>query len=144
MSNLELLYKTQATSVGGREAKVVFGDNPAELKLGLPKELGGAGADKAFNPEQLFAATYSSCFEGAIYFAAKNGGYNIRPTQVSAEISLLKKGGGFIISSIITVNFPHGTDKILADKLVEEADLVCPYSNAMRGNVKIDIRTVIG
>lgn len=136
-----LIYTTQATTNGSaRASKITFSDNPTELELGLPKELGGAGADKAYNPEHLFAATYASCFEGALHFLYNNQKTSVKPKHVSAKVDLLKREGfpetGFTIAVEITTTF-SGITQAQGLEIVNQGHVVCPYSFATKGNIQL-------
>jgi osmotically inducible protein OsmC len=137
MSNI--IYTTKATCTGGRAGKAKLSDNPTELTLILPKELGGEGADKGLNPEQLFAIVYSSCFEGACAFVYKRDGFKFKPNSVSAEVSLLKREGGFSIAVNITAHYDKNVNQDEAIDLTNRAHIVCPYSYALQNNVEIKL-----
>ena len=74
------LYTARATAVGGREGRVTTDDGFIDQQLQLPTGLGGKGG--ATNPEQLFAAGYAACFEGALRLVARNRGVSISSAKV--------------------------------------------------------------
>jgi lipoyl-dependent peroxiredoxin len=132
------LYTAQATSTGGRDGKSRSSDGVIDLKLELPKEMGGAG-NRGTNPEQLFAAGYSACFIGALKFVAGAQKIAIAPdTSITADVGIgpLKDKPGFGITVAMAVSIP-GMDRAQAQALVKAAHEVCPYSNATRGNVDV-------
>lgn len=134
------VYSTSATSTGGRDGQSVSEDNRLSVTLSTPKELGGAGGEGT-NPEQLFAAGYSACFIGAMKFVA--GAEKLKLPQdlsVKATIGIGQndKGPGFAISAALSVNLP-GMEKDVAEALIAKAHQVCPYSNATRGNVDVQV-----
>ena|SRR6516225_8002140 len=138
---MKTLYQTSATVTGGRNGKVTSEDGILELEVRMPKELGGS--QQGFtNPEQLFAAGYASCFDSALNHVITQR--KIKPessSSVKATVGLYPDGnGGFKLSVALAVTIP-GIENSLAKELVEKAHEVCPYSNAVRGNidVKLDI-----
>jgi osmotically inducible protein OsmC len=137
----KVLYHGKATAHGGREGKVVSSDNVLDVKLTTPKELGGAGL-VGTNPEQLFAAGYSACFLGALKFVASQ-----QKVAIPADASITGTVGigpiptGFGIEVELQISLP-GVDKAQAQGLVEKAHIVCPYSNATRGNIEVSLKLV--
>ncbi len=134
------LYTAHAKATGGRDGIAKSDDGHLQVKLSVPKELGGAGGDGT-NPEQLFAAGYAACFIGAIKFVAGK-----EKVTVSNDISIQSSVGigtiptGFGICVELKISLP-GLSKEVANSLVEKAHQVCPYSNATRGN--IDVKLII-
>jgi Ohr subfamily peroxiredoxin len=140
---VDVKYRTTATATGGRDGHAATKDGALDVKLSTPKELGGGGGP-GNNPEQLFAAGYSACFIGAMKFVASQGG----PAKVPADTSVTttvgigpRSEGGFGLDVEMEVALP-GVDKAAAEALVEKAHQVCPYSNAIRGNVNVRTRVV--
>lgn len=138
----DLIYTTSAICSGGRAGVAKLSDNPTQLKLVLPKELGGEGADKGFNPEQLFAAAYASCFEGACDFVSRRDSYGFKPLQIQCNVSLLKREGGFRVHADITAYYNKDVDQALAEKLTQSAHIVCPYSYIIKGNVDVKLTNI--
>ena len=139
---MKVIYSANATSTGGRDGRSVSSDNKLEVALSTPRELGGA-CGEGTNPEQLFAAGYSACFIGALKYVAAEQKVNLpNDLSVNAEVGICEnpKGIGFAISVDLTVSMP-GTDRDVAEQLIETAHKVCPYSNATRGN--IDVTTTL-
>ena len=138
------LYTAHATSTGGRAGTTESSDGAIKLTLSTPKELGGGGG-AGTNPEQLFAAGYSACFIGAMKAVAGKQKINL-PGEVSIKSSvsigpMTGKEGAFGIAVTMEISIP-GMDKAAAEALVKTAHEVCPYSNATRGNIDVDLKVV--
>lgn len=137
----KILYKAQATSTGGRDGRSQSSDNALTVTLSTPKELGGAGS-VGTNPEQLFAAGYSACFIGAMKFVASQSKMTLpKDTNVTAVVGIGPIPGGFGLEVDLKVSLP-GLDRNAAQTLIEKAHGVCPYSNATRGNVVVNLSLV--
>ena len=133
-----VIYKAHATATGGRDGTVKSSDGLLDLKLSVPREMGGAGG--GVNPEQLFAAGYSACFIGAMKFVA--GLQKVAmpaDASINATVGIGKIPAGFGIEVQMVVSLP-GMDRDVAQALVNKAHEVCPYSNATRGNIEVNIR----
>jgi Ohr subfamily peroxiredoxin len=138
------IYTAHATSTGGRTGSTKSSDERIALQLSTPKELGG-DSGPGTNPEQLFAAGYSACFIGAMKAVAARQKISL-PAEVSitADVSIgpmTGKPGAFGISVAMAVSVP-GMDRAAAEELVKTAHEVCPYSNATRGNIEVDLKVV--
>jgi Ohr subfamily peroxiredoxin len=135
---VDIKYRTAATAIGGRDGEARTEDGSFAVKLSTPKELGGSGGDGA-NPEQLFAAGYSACFIGALKVAGQQLKLKVpADAKVTATVGI---GGGFGITADLRVELP-GIDRAAAEKLVETAHQICPYSNATRGNIDVGLTVV--
>lgn len=133
------LYTTKVTAVGGRHGTVKSEDGILDLQLALPKELGGKGG--ATNPEQLFAAGYAACFENAVIHVTRKQADKVRDDdiEVIGDVGLLPNGaGGFKLSVTLDVAIT-GLDQAKAEEIVQAAHAVCPYSNAVKGNVDVHL-----
>ena len=109
-----------------------------DLTLTTPKELGGNGA-VGTNPEQLFAAGYSACFIGAMKHVAMMEKITLpADTSIKADVGIGPIPAGFGIQVAMTVTIP-GMERAAAEKLVQAAHAVCPYSNATRGNIDVTL-----
>ena len=141
MSIEKVLYRATAKATGGRDGRAVSSDNVLDVKLTTPKELGGAGG-AGTNPEQLFAAGYSACFLGAIKFVGAKEKIAV-PQDVSIEgtVGIGAIPTGFGIEVELKISLP-GMDKAAAKALVDKAHIVCPYSNATRGNIDVTLTLV--
>ncbi|QPC90119.1 organic hydroperoxide resistance protein [Mesorhizobium sp. INR15] len=129
------LYSTEARAVGGRAGHVQSNDGLLSLDLAMPKELGGKGG--ATNPEQLFAAGYAACFESAMRFIAGKQKLPLQDASVTANVSLHTNAqGGFVLGVSLAAE-TKGLDQAAAEALVSAAHQVCPYSNAIKGNIEV-------
>jgi Ohr subfamily peroxiredoxin len=136
----KVLYRAHAKATGGREGKAVSSDGVLDVRLTTPRELGGAGA-VGTNPEQLFAAGYSACFLGAMKFVAGRDKIALSPdTTIEGSVGIGPLPTGFGIEVELKITVP-GMPRPQAEDLVKKAHVVCPYSNATRGN--IDVRLVV-
>jgi len=138
------LYTAHATSIGGRQGTSRSSDGVLDLTLSTPKEMGGAGGSGT-NPEQLFAAGYSACFLGAMKAVAGKQKLKVpEDTQIAAAVSFGPLAGGapgFGIAVKMDITLP-GMEREQAEALVKAAHQVCPYSNATRGNVDVELKVV--
>ncbi|MGF7181081.1 organic hydroperoxide resistance protein [Tunturiibacter psychrotolerans] len=135
------LYSTKVTAKGGRHGSIRSEDGLLELSLALPKALGGSG--DATNPEQLFAAGYAACFENALLRVSREARHHFTDDEVEvvAEVGISRNGdGNFVLSAALAVTLA-GVDQATGEDFVHRAHLVCPYSNAIRGNV--DVATTV-
>ncbi|WP_025601058.1 organic hydroperoxide resistance protein [Burkholderia sp. WSM2230] len=141
MSIEKVLYRAHAHATGGRDGRAVVPEGKLDFKLTTPRELGGAGGDGA-NPEQLFAAGYSACFLGAMKFVAARDKIAI-PADVSIDgsVGIGAIPSGFGIEVELKISLP-GMARDAAQALVDKAHIVCPYSNATRGNIDVTLTIV--
>ena len=142
---MEVIYRAQSTASGGgrEDGRSATDDGKIDVLLSTPKEMGGKGGDGT-NPEQLFATGYAACFLGALRLVSGKLGTPVGPdTKVTAGVGFGKntKGEGFNLDIDLTVS-DHGLDAETAQKAVEAAHQVCPYSNATRGNVDVRLKAV--
>jgi osmotically inducible protein OsmC len=137
--SIDVKYSTMATATGGRDGHAQSEDGRFDVKLSTPKELGGAGGDGS-NPEQLFAAGYSACFIGALKVAGQQLKMKLPDdVAVSAKVGIgPRAAGGFGITTDLTVSLP-GIDRDAAQRLVDAAHQICPYSTATRGNIDVGL-----
>ena len=133
----KVMYTAKAHTTGGREGRSVSDDGLLDVKLSPPKAMGGAG--NATNPEQLFAAGYSACFMGALKHVAGAKKINMPAnSSVDASVDIGPIPQGFGIAVKLVVDLP-GLDRGVAQDLLDTAHQVCPYSNATRGNIVVDL-----
>ena len=133
-----VLYTAHAHTTGGREGKSSTDDGLLQVTLTLPKEMGGSGT--ATNPEQLFAVGYSACFMGALKHVAGLRKIKIPDNAaIDASVSIGPTPQGFGIAVELEIALPD-VDRSIAQDLINEAHQVCPYSNATRGNIEVDLR----
>ena len=133
------LYTAHATATGGRDGRVTTDDGAVDHALSMPKGLGGSGA-AGTNPEQLFAAGYSACFGSAIAFVARQKKLVTGPVKVDAHVSIGPvPSGGFGLAVELVAHLPE-LSRADAESVVAAAHQVCPYSNATRGNITVDVK----
>ncbi len=141
MSIEKVLYRAQATATGGRDGRAVSSDGVLDLKLTTPRELGGAG-NAGTNPEQLFASGYSACFLGALKFVAAREKIALpADTSIQGNVGIGAIPTGFGIEVELKISLP-GLAREQAEALVQKAHIVCPYSNATRGNIDVTLTIV--
>lgn len=130
------VHYTAVATANGRDGKAVSSDGRLDLPLALPAEMGGGG--NGTNPEQLFAAGYAACFASALGAVARTTRQDVRDVSVTAEVGI---GGdvesGFGLTAVLRIELPDDLEN--GRDLVERAHQVCPYSNATRGNVPVEL-----
>ncbi len=137
----KIVYTAHATATGGREGAVLSSDGILDAHLTTPKELGGAGKPGT-NPEQLFAAGYAACFIGAMKHVAGISNSKLPDDlKIDSAVGIGPIPTGFAIAVEMKISLP-GMDKAKAQELVDAAHIVCPYSNATRGNVAVTLTIV--
>ena len=137
---MSILYTAQASATGGRAGRAVSDDGVLDVKLTVPKAMGGDGATGT-NPEQMFAAGYSACFLGALKAVAGKEKIKLsEDTTVTARVGIGPRddGTGFHIEVALSVNVP-GVERAVAERLVAAAHIVCPYSHAMRTSTEVPV-----
>lgn len=135
---MKLLYQAQASATGGRNGHVVSADGVLDLKLAIPRELGGPGGALS-NPEQLFAAGYAACFDSALAVVATQSKLKLAGTRVDATVGIGQNdAGGYGLAVKLEVTIP-ALPREQGQALLEKAHAVCPYSNALRGNVEVEL-----
>jgi Ohr subfamily peroxiredoxin len=133
----KVLYTARAHTTGGRDGRSVSDDGLLDVKLSPPKAMGGAG--NATNPEQLFAAGYSACFMGALKHVAGMKKIAVpADASIDASVDIGPIPAGFGIAAKLVISLP-GVDRAVAQDLVNTAHQVCPYSNATRGNIEVEL-----
>jgi lipoyl-dependent peroxiredoxin len=139
--SVTVLYSTRATATGGRDGHARSEDGKVDVQLSTPKELGGSGGSGT-NPEQLFAAGYPACFIGALKVAGQQLKTRVpADTSITATVGIGPRAeGGFGITADLVISLP-GIGREDAQRLVDTAHQICPYSNATRNNV--DVRLTI-
>jgi len=135
------LYTTEATaSEGGRDGgRSRTSDGRLDVVLAIPEELGGSGGDGT-NPEQLFAAGYAACFHSALKRAGRLTKQPTDGSTVTAQVNLVRGQGEarFALEVALRVRLP-GLDGETARSVVDRAHTICPYSNATRGNIPVEL-----
>lgn len=139
---MKALYTATATATGGRDGRALSSDGFLDVKLTTPRELGGQGGE-ATNPEQLFAAGYSACFIGALKFVASQRKRQLPDdASITGKVGIGQIPGGFGLEVELNISLP-GLDQAEAEELVAAAHLVCPYSNATRGNIDVRLNVAV-
>ena len=133
----KIIYVAHAIATGGRNGNTETDDGTLKLSLASPGEAGVKPGTT--NPEQLFACTYAACFGSALEFAARQQGVTLSNPEVHVDIALNKNEEGFFIGATLNVVLP-GIEKDQAEKIVQAAHQVCPYSKATRGNIEVVLK----
>ena len=134
---MKILYWAEATSEGGRIGHTRSSDGALDVKIVIPKDLGGEEDAEGTNPEQLFAAGYAACFHSAMKTIAGMKKIDLDESTVTARVGLGPTGtGGFGLETELNVDIP-GLERETAHSLVRKAHRRCPYSNATRGNMEV-------
>lgn len=134
----KVLYTAHAKATGGRDGEASTNDDRLKVKLSVPKELGG-DSGPGTNPEQLFAAGYSACFLGALKFVAGQAKVKLPDSvEIQGSVGIGPIPTGFGIEAALKISAP-GIDKAILQGLVDKAHIVCPYSNATRGNINVTL-----
>ncbi|WP_393054320.1 organic hydroperoxide resistance protein [Streptomyces sp. LN549] len=134
---METIYTAVATATHGRDGRTVSSDGRLDLQLAIPVEMGGNG--QGTNPEQLFAAGYAACFASALGLVGRQAKVDVTDAAVTGEVGIGKQGEGFGLAVTLRVELPGSVDEATGRKLVEQAHQVCPYSNATRGNIPVEL-----
>ena len=137
----KVLYTARATAEGGRDGRTATDDYKLDVVVAPPKEMGGTG--EGTNPQQLFAAGFASCFHSALKLVARKARQAHVDTDgstVTAEVGIgpINGGAGYGLEVALVVSLPN-VERAVAEELVAKAHEVCPYSNATRGNIKVDL-----
>ncbi len=134
------LYTAEATAVGGRDGHTRSKDGFVDVDVRPPVEMGGAGGGT--NPEELFAAGYAACFQSALAVVARRSKVSVDGSTVTGKVTIgTIAGGGFGLAVALDVHIPD-VDGATTTSLMEAAHLVCPYSNATRGNIAVTLTAV--
>ena len=138
---MKTLYEARATATGGRNGHVRSSDGVLDFDLSIPQGLGGPGKPLP-NPEQLFAAGYAACFDSALAYVAGQRHIKLSGSTVNAAVSIgPREAGGFELAVRLEVSLPDVPQE-QARELVDAAHSVCPYSNAVRNNIQVDVKLV--
>ncbi|MBC2901490.1 organic hydroperoxide resistance protein [Streptomyces cupreus] len=132
----DVLYTAVATAENGRDGRVATDDGKLDVIVNPPAVMGGSGAGT--NPEQLFAAGYSACFQGALGVVARQENADITGSTVTAKVGIGKNDDGFGLIVEISASIPN-VDAETARSLLKKAHEVCPYSKATRGNITVTL-----
>ncbi|MFF7942604.1 organic hydroperoxide resistance protein [Nocardia gamkensis] len=135
---MRILYTAEALASGdGRDGHARTTDGKLDVNLSIPEEMGGNG--EGTNPEQLFAAGYAACFHSALRLVGKQTSTNVDDSAVGAKVGIgPNDAGGFGLAVTLEVSLPH-LSREDAQALADKAHQVCPYSNATRGNIDVQV-----
>ncbi|MFF0494261.1 organic hydroperoxide resistance protein [Nocardia sp. NPDC004068] len=135
---MNVVYTAEALATGdGRNGHARTTDGKVDVALAIPKEMGGSG--QGTNPEQLFAAGYAACFHSALRLVGTQAKANVDDSAVGAKVGIgTLDNGGFGLTVTLEVTLPHVSPE-QARELTERAHQVCPYSNATRGNIDVEL-----
>ncbi len=135
---MDVMYRTKAVSTKGRSGKVIVENSTLEFDMSPPAEMGGLQKD-GVNPEQLFAAGYAACFGSALQHVVREKKLPIPTPSVELTVGIGKnETDGFELTVDITALI-SGVSQAEADSIANEAHYVCPYSNATRGNIQVNV-----
>jgi len=134
----DVIYSTEALATGaGRDGHVTTADGALDLNMSIPKEMGGAG--DGFNPEQLFAAGYATCFHSALQAAARGMKITITDSSVGARVDVVRNPEtGMDLAVTLEVVLPN-LEHDQAQELADAAHKLCPYSRATSGNITVNV-----
>ena len=132
------LYTAVATATSGRDGRIKSDDGILDMAVVPPRALGGSGASGT-NPEQLFAAGYAACFGSAVGHVARAQKIKPGPITITANVTLGPVGQSFGLAVELVASIPE-LPRDQAEALVKAAHQVCPYSNATRGNIVVDLK----
>jgi osmotically inducible protein OsmC len=134
------LYTAEATVRGGRSGHGRSADGILDLDIRPPKEMGGDGAGT--NPEELFALGYGACFQSAMGVVGRRMHVDTSESTITSRVTIGPiDGGAYGLAVELDVEIP-GVDRETAEKVVQAAHEVCPYSNATRGNIQVDLKVL--
>ncbi len=139
---MKTLHKAIVTTTGGREGHLKSDDGILDMKLSMPKGMGGKGENYT-NPEQLFAAGYSACYGSALQVVAKKHKVDLGDFSVTATVKLGTLDDGNLQLSAILDSYIPGVDVKMGEQLVNEAHEICPYSRATRDNINVTLNLML-
>ena len=134
---MKTLYTAQAQAKGGRTGQTRTSNGNLSFELAAPSA--APSKQGATNPEELFACGYAACFGSALEYVAGQQKITIEGAEVKADVSLNQGEDGFSLSVVLDVVIPS-LDTQEAQKLVEAAHQVCPYSKATRSNIEVTLK----
>jgi lipoyl-dependent peroxiredoxin len=136
----EVLYRAHAHVTGGRDGRATDPESNLDLRLAMPKELGGGGGGT--NPEQLFAAGYSACFIGALRTVSARDKIALpKNVAIDGSVGIGRIPTGFGIEVELKISLPD-MGRAEAQALIDKAHVACPYSNATRNNIDVKLTLV--
>jgi lipoyl-dependent peroxiredoxin len=143
MDKIKPLFTATASATGGRNGHTQSSDGLVSVDLSVPKDMGGPGKPGTATPEHLFAAGYAACFGGALDFVGKQHKKDASKAKVTAAVSIgPREAGGFGLAVKLHVEDRSLPQSELASLATEAHEKICPYSNATRGNVDVQLEVV--
>ena len=139
---MELVYKAQMLTQGGRSGSIQSEDGGFKLRLSVPASMGGKGDGP--NPEQLLAGAFGACFEQSVRHIAKKSHAPLRGCYVEADLSMyLTFEEVYRMALTLTVHMAGPLDQETADNLLERAKGICPYVDATKNNITLNLQAVL-
>ena len=139
---MDLVYKAQMLTQGGRSGTIQSEDGSVKIKLAVPAAMGGKGDGP--NPEQLFAGAFAACFEHSVRHIAKKGHVPLRGCYVEADLSMfITFEDAYRMALTLTVHMAGPLDQDTADNLLERAKGICPYVDATKTNITLNLAAVL-
>jgi osmotically inducible protein OsmC len=139
---MDLVYKAQMLTQGGRTGTIQSEDGSFKQKLAVPTEMRGKGDGP--NPEQLFAGAFAACFEHSVRHIAKKGHVPLRGCYVEAELSMfITFEDAYRMALTLSVHMAGPLSQADADNLIERAKGICPYVDATKNNVSLNVAAVL-
>jgi Ohr subfamily peroxiredoxin len=143
MDKIKPLYTASATATGGRNGRTESNDGIVKADLSVPKEMGGPGKPGTATPEHLFAAGYAACFGGALDFVGKQHKKNAAQAKITCSVTIGPRDiGGFSLAVKLRIEDRSLPQADLAALAKEAHEKICPYSNATRGNIDVQLEVV--
>jgi Ohr subfamily peroxiredoxin len=140
MDTIKLLFTATATATGGRNGHTEASDGSVRADLSVPKAMGGPGKPNTTTPEHLFAAGYAACFGGALDFVGKQHKKDASNARITAAVSIGPRDiGGFGLAVKLLIEDPSLPQAELAALATEAHEKICPYSNATRNNIDVQL-----
>jgi lipoyl-dependent peroxiredoxin len=133
-------YVAQATAKGGRNGHTQSDDGLVSADLSVPKSMGGPGRPNTTTPEHLFAAGYAACFGGAVEYMGVQMKLRPASVQIDSAVSILGLAAGGFGLAVELHAIVAGLSQEDAEKIVAAGHQLCPYSNAIKGNVEVTIK----
>jgi Ohr subfamily peroxiredoxin len=145
MDKIKPLYTATATATGGRNGHTESSDGIVKTDLSVPKEMGGPGKPGTATPEHLFAAGYAACFGGALDFVGKQHRKDASKAKITCAVTIGPRDiGGFSLTVKLRIEDKSLAQADLAALANEAHEKICPYSNATRGNIDVQLEVVGG
>ena len=139
---IKVLYTANAVATGGRNGQTQSDDGLVSVNLSIPKAMGGPGKEGATTPEHLFAAGYAACFGSACEFMSRMLKLISKHIEVKCAVGVGANDEGGIGLTVDMEVKVTGLSQEDAEKVVAAGHKACPYSNAIKGNVDVNIKVI--